>query len=135
MTWQPHEALKVATLGLLAVCVFVSTAWLNYKIGERNAGAADEIAAFKQAVREEIVARFRAEQLLAQQQRDEIHADAAEAKDLAKRALTAPKTTVVLTVRTPLPVIVATPPPPTPSPTPSPTISTKPRGLLEFFGR
>ncbi len=94
-----------------------------------------KIAAFKQAVREEIVARFRAEQMFAQQQRDEIQADATEAKDLAKKALAKPAT-VVLTVKTPLPVIVAATPTPaeTPSPQPSPTRTRPPdKGRLHFF--
>ena len=119
-----HDRLQTLVLLLVLVAVLGGVVHTSQKIGERNAVAAAEIDSFKQAVREEIVARFRAEQTLAQQQRDDIQADATEAKDLAKRALTKPAT-VVLTVRTPLPVIVTTTATPTPLALPSPT-RTKP---------
>lgn len=136
--WRPYELMKLGTLVMLVALVFGSTIWLNYKIAEKNLDTAVEIEGFKQAVREEIRARFRAEQDFAQVQRDQIHDEATEAKQLATKALTKPPT-VVLAVKTPVPVQVVgnvTPAPTaTPSPQPTPTESTDPhRGsLLNWF--
>lgn len=136
--WRAYELMKLVTLCALVVVVLGGTVFLNFKIAERNLDTAAEIEQFKQAVREEIRARFRAEQELAQAERAQIHDEASEAKDLATKALAKPNA-VVLAVKTPLPVRVvgaATPmPTETPGPLPSPTQSTDPHSgsLLNWF--
>lgn len=131
------DTIQLFILCLVLAAVLFGIAHTSWKIGERNLSAADEVEAFKAAVREEIEHRFHDEQKFAQVQRNEIHDEATEAKQIATKALTNPKA-LILTVKTPLPVIVTTTPTPSPSqptPSPRPTTNTDPHqgGLLQFF--
>ncbi len=83
-----HDRLQTLILFLVLVAVLFGIVHTSQKLGERNLAAGDEVDAFKSAVREEIEHRFHVEQQLAQAQRDDIQADATEAKQLATKALT-----------------------------------------------